>query len=827
MRGYSLPMCRSLWIVVKNCLVLTLAVVLQVNQLCAAEVGQGRPVTASGSQGQSLSDKVTDGIISDASRWIGSGEPPWLIIELDGTQTLTAADIYSGYKQSSPVQSLRIQKRVAQRWRDIEGGVLIDNDQLAIRVVFNKPTSTTAVRIRFEKPGPQKLARIRELRLWTDQPQGLPPLEEAEKLDRHPSFPTDQHLVFLNQSGFNSNWPKRFTAPQSPDGSIFKISPLADNRVLYVGQVKDQIGDFSDFRPDDPELLYQVQLEGAGLRDGSSYPFYVAPMLFQRVALEPALRMFVDDRAATGSHPGAFGCAPWRDSPFYAYSTPSLVNLYLSNPSFFDHRNVEMDFVRDLDRVLDPEFEFDDHCSENAMEILQRIRTEVDPPVGEQVPDIVQLIHWGTAWWYIDPVSKDWAGSEEKLHPETVTIPAFFLYGLPAYEQYFTQEFQNSIRGWTFQHWESAGLFDLQTKIGTFKGRYPPGWTVLPNLMMYEVAKREGRNDSQRFLDAAVAQAKWVVNEVDLDNPLHTKGQRMSEHKTISGLVVLQTHYPEAAPQGLVDFLRRWADVMIARSENYWDFRKYDKDNWSLPRHMPGMTGGGSSWNEPGNLAGFPFLAWSVASVLGDEPDDEDRKQRLEQLAVSHFDNLWGRNPLGAHSAWRGPKDFLGVERGWPVKYRPICGYLHTARGALCSSASTEHYPFNPAGDFRHPEGWTAFNAALNMGLVAANRRDTRIEILDSRGNELRKVSDEMFVELAAPVFGPVAEVTVSCTSGDREILRLTATDYQQHRFRGRLSTMNGDAFVGDACLQSKSGDTVSVNYGYGYFASTIHVPVH
>ena len=27
-----------------------------------------------------------------------------------------------------------------------------------------------------------------------------------------------------------------------------------------------------------------------------------------------------------------------------------------------------------------------------------------------------------------------------------------------------------------------------------------------------------------RFLDAAVAQAQWVVNEVDLNDPLNTKG---------------------------------------------------------------------------------------------------------------------------------------------------------------------------------------------------------------------------------------------------------------------------------------------------------------
>ena len=51
----------------------------------------------------------------------------------------------------------------------------------------------------------------------------------------------------------------------------------------------------------------------------------------------------------------------------------------------------------------------------------------------------------------------------------------------------------------------------------------------------------------------------------------------MSEHKTISGLVTLLTAYPEAAPEGLAEFLREWADVAISRSDNLWDFRKLQR----------------------------------------------------------------------------------------------------------------------------------------------------------------------------------------------------------------------------------------------------------
>ena len=797
--------------------------ILAISPLSFADnVARRAEVTATGTRGSSDPGLAVDGKINDSSRWLGEGVGCSLTISFDSEKTITAADIYSGYQQANPVQTLRFQRRRANGWVDIPGGRIVDNDQIAIRVVFNKPVKTDAVRVVFDKPGPQDVARVLEVRVWDGDPEQLDSLVRIEKTNYNPVFDMSQHQIFLNQSGFNTQWAKRFTAPLSPDGTTFTITPESDNRLLYTGTIQNHIGDFTDFEPDDPGLQYVVHVDGGGLEPNTSDAFYVQPFLFQRVALEPALRMFVDDRSATGSWPGAFGCAPWRDSPFYAYSSPSLVNLYLSNPSFFDALNVEMDFEQDMQRVLAPDFVLDRGAEENAMEILGRIYNEIDPPVGDRVPDIIQLIHWGVSWWYIDPISKDWAGTEEKLHPETIAIPAFFLYGYPHYQQYFTDRFYTTIRDYTFDQWDRVGLFDVQTHIGTFKGRYPPGWSVLPNLMMYEVAKREGRDDAQRFLDAAAAQVQWIIEEVDLEDPLNTKGQRMSEHKTISGLYTMLTEYPESAPQGLRDFLRTWADVAISRSDNLWDFRKYNDEHWSLPRQMPGMTGGGSSWNEPGNLAGFPYLAWKVAAVLGDAPGDATRIERLNVLAVSHFDNLWGRNPLGKHTGWRGHLDFLGVERGWPIKYRPVCAHLYTARGAICSSAATEHYPFNPSGGFRHPEGWTAFNAALNMGLVAATNRDTKFAALDPQGQPIETIGSDFRLSLSAPVFTRRATVTLTASSGDRETVTLTAKDYLMFDFSGQIRVQAGEATPEDGVLQIQPGDRITARYGHGYFANSM-----
>lgn len=791
-------------------------------------VAAGRPVQASSSYQHTAATKAVDDVISDDSRWIAQG-PSTLVIELDDEKTLVAGDLYSGAGHDAPVEDFRFEVEANGRWVEIPGGKVRDNDQLAIRVAFERPVVARRVRLVIEKPGPEHLGRVREVRLWDGSLDKLPALEQPPGSQINPVFDLTRHQIFLNQSGFNTGWPKRFTAPLSDDGTAFAISPLTDNRILFSGIVTNHIGDFTSFCPEDPQLPYRITLTGGTLSNGISDSFFVAPLWFERVTMELAAQFFVDTRSVTGSYPGGFGQRAWRDSPYYAYSVPSLVNLYLANPSFYNQSAIEMNWQRDLTRVLSPEFKLDPAAADGVMDTVRTMYGTLDGPVGDRVPDIVQLIHWGISWDYTRPVSHDFAGSETKLHPEMLSEFAYFLYGLPDYGKYFTPKYIETMRAFAYSHWEGAGLFEVNKTIGTFKGREAPGWSILPNLMMYEVARRAGHPQAERFLKAAIAQADWCVEALDLEDPLVTKGQRMSEHKSVSGLATLLKFYPGQAPRGLREHLRKRADIAIRRSANLWDFRKYDDGaNWSLPHAMPGMTGGGKAWNEPGNLAGFPYIAWEIAAVLGDQSGDDARIGRLNELAVANFDNLFGRNPLGFHSSWRGPLDFKGVERGWSVKYRPACAYLETVRGALNSSAATEHYPFNPAGAFRHPEGWTAFNAALNMGLVAAIRHDSAIN--------LKRTGDMLDIELRAPVFRPTATVTVepavsagnSLPAGDGRLqgadwgrrssagsgpdwdVVLTATDYRQDTFRGHMKL---DRIPENA--------VITVSHGFGYFATT------
>ena len=164
-----------------------------------------------------------------------------------------------------------------------------------------------------------------------------------------------------------------------------------------------------------------------------------------------------------------------------------------------------------------------------------------------------------------------------------------------------------------------------------FKGRNAPGHSIVPNILMYEVAKREGRSDSDKYMDAAVKQAEWIIKNLDWNDSRTTKGHRMSEHRTIPNLVWLLQKYPEKAPDGLKEKIIEWADVAISRADNLWDFRRFDDNLWTIP----GM-------NEVGNSLSLPAI-YTAASWIVEDPAT---KKRLEELTYASIDHVFGRNPM-------------------------------------------------------------------------------------------------------------------------------------------------------------------------------------
>lgn len=539
------------------------------------------------------------------------------------------------------------------------------------------------------------------------------------------------HVVALNQVGFNTGWPKRFTAPLSPDGSRFEVRPVGTETALFRGEIHRGVGDFSACRPADSPREYVVVVSGGGLSPGVSDPFAIRTNLWQEEFWQPAVDFMIDARSVVGTHPSAYGGCAWRDGTYYDFIVPSLVRMYQADPDRVCAMPVQMNWAADRARVLAPDFGFDakNPHSEGVLEAVRRYYTELEPP-RDGAPDVVQLVHWGLGYALFHPATRDPSGDPlpEQIHGQTLEQFAFLLQAWPQLRTWLPQSFHDRCRDFAFRHWAQAGLLAVDPLwdpgsylaveqltgpnptggfLHPYKGRHAPGHSIQPNLMMSEVARREGRPDAAVFLRAAQQQAQWLVDHLDWQDPRTTKGQRMSEFKTVTGLVWFLQQHPDAAPAGLRSKLAAWARVAVERADNLWDFRRFDLgEHWTIPK-----------LNEPGNLAGFTAAALAASWVV----EDPATRDRLRELAVAHVDNLFGRNPQRAAAASHPAQGFPRVERGWPRPFPTnVCARLETTRGALCASPGSEHYPYHPAGPFRHAEGWVNFNAAWNVALAYA-----------------------------------------------------------------------------------------------------------
>lgn len=606
--------------------------------------------------------------------------------------------------------------------------------------------------------------------------------------------------VLLNQSGFDVALPKRFTAPHAADGDPFIVTDAA-GAVRHSGVVQGQVGDFSGFRPSDAGP-FTVEVTGpAGT--GESVPFGIGASWVERVSYERAVNFMTDVRCYYGRfdlmvHGGTdwpnclFGVA-WRDSAQMSFELPALVDLYLSNPSAWK-------------RISDP------------AAVYQGLPVQLP----EGTPELVRLIHWAVEV-YLDA---------EVNHTMFKEQLAAFLYAYPYLDEYIPRSVYERARDYLFGSWgnpekdryarheytaHTADLFQVYTQIGTGKGEFPVGHSVWPNVMMYEVARRERRADSYRYLNAARRQAAWLVANLDPATPEVTKGQRQNEYHLVTGLVRFAQRYPWAAPAGIAGWIRDWASVAVDRSDNLWDFRRYSGDRWTIPT----FTGGGSSDpNETGNVAGFAAPALAAAELLGDDP----LSRRLREIAVAHVDNIFGRNPTGRHASYRAAGaqlGFEGVELGWFSEYQGGAGALEGVRGVLDGSPKNAHYPYNPqAGNIGHSEGWVAFNSAWNEALswLAADR--TEVSVRNTAGTV--SAGGSLMLELRAPLnLDPAgldtAEVVVQV--GSAEAVEVTVRQVAEN-----VDVYRAVVDLDD--LDARVGDRVRAGYGFGPYERTAEVQV-
>jgi hypothetical protein len=706
-------------------------------------------------------DKAIDG---KASSWKSNtvDSLSWLMVKLPG-----ATEIHQIFVKSDqqPVAHFKIQTMLNGTWRDVRE--VKENVQQEIEVRLEKPILSD--RIRF---------------FTTDKDAGISELEIYGQQYMDASA-TQPKAIVLNQSGFNLGRPKRFTAARMPDNTPFVIKSR-EGKVLYKNTIHKGVGDFSDFNPQSVEELV---IEASG---ESSYPFRIGPYWLERVTYRNMVDFMAGARHYVGTTDKIRSLSwEWRDGDFFNWALQSMVSLYLANPVAFERMEQTLKYI--------PNSSF-------AAE-YKGLWGALDP-FHPDTPDLIQLIHWDV----------DVKISQQLDHEMQKAELAYFLYAWPYLKKWLPQQNFDMVYQYVKEKWEkntvsghsttqydlSPGhnLLDLKTKLGSTKGELPPGHSVIPNLMMYEVAMRLGERDADKYFAAAYQQMEWMIKNLDWKDPMTTKGQRMSEHITMRAFAYFHHEYPDQAPDGLKEKVEDWAKVALSRSDNFWDFRKYSEEEWTPP-----------SWNETGNVLGFPAAALAAMSII----EDKELTDGLEILVWSHLDNAFGRNPVGRHFSYKGPEEIEGVDLGWYNRHQGGIGLLDEVKFVFDGSPKSFHYPNHPeVGNLGWTEGWVQFNTAFNVSMAYVANYYSSISMETKGGKSLE-------VTLTAPVnFYPEKEekidVVLRNSRGESLVLTLEESHTFSNSLKGEVSITKKGLRYGDQTLSAKGGEFVKASYGYGFF---------
>jgi len=722
--------------------------------------------TASSSQYNSSPTSVIDG--DNNTFWSSDGEDrnAWLTVRLPGATELTRISVQFG-PERKPNRSFHLQFLLNGEWRIAQ---TVENNELEkVDIELKKELLTDRIRLAAADQQPMQVIEF-----------GLFGQVYVDTVD------LEAKPILVNQSGYNLNRPKRFSAPEMPDQTPFVITEVGKDEVLYRGTIQEGKGNFSDFNPTST-MEYVVKADGE-----ESFPFRIGPYWLERVSYRLMLDFMIGARHYVGNvadiRPISF---EWRDGDFFNWAMQSLVAMYLSNPEAYERMEVTTSYV--------PNSSF----PENYRGFWGKL-----DPYGPETPDIIQLIHWDA----------DVKVSKQLDHEMQKAELAHFLYAWPYLKKWLPQQNFNAVYTYATSVWgkESVSehslsqydlspehnLLALKTQLGTTKGEMPPGFSVIPNLMMYEVALRENAPDADTYFQAAFNQLEWMIKNLDWKDPMTTKGQRMSEHMTMRAFAYFYTQYPDRAPDGLKEKVEEWTKIALSRSDNFWDFRKYDEEEWTPP-----------GWNETGNILGFPAAAFAAMTVL----DDSDLKDRMEVLAWSHFENSFGRNPTGRQFSYKGPEEVEGVDLGWYSRHKGGIGLLDELPFVFDGSPKSFHYPNHPeAGNLGWTEGWVQFNTAYNTSMAYMANYYTGISLT-------RPDKKNLLIRLKAPLnfrqeTTDSVEVQLCNAKGDCILVKLVEEGPYSEYLSASVPTGSNEIKSNGHVLKLAKKDTLSVSYGYGYF---------
>ncbi len=720
---------------------------------------------------------IHDNKITDKSRWIGikkDNQPLILDITLAQQEKISGVHFFNGYGNKDAITDFHFEfKDNTGKFIKIPSANFTNNKDTALAIAFDTTLNIETQKLRLVvTKTPKNLVRVKELIIWRENGENIPQLPKySQKLE-------SQKNIFVNQSGYNINKPKLFTVPNIADGTPFSILNTETKKIVFTGNIKDKKGDFSQFNPKNSskENTYIVKI-----KNYSSVPFGIGHWWIERISYQNSINFMIDGRHRFGTYKkpcrGSFG---WRDDHHFGWELNTLVPQLLANPEAFKRmpKTIKYQSIAKFNGILNP--------------------------YNNDAPDIVKLIHFGA----------DIIVTQKLKHEFLKEQLAYFLYAYPYIKEWIPQQNYDIVKDYALKTWsdkksdrqypydnsKNHDLFALKTIIGTTKGNNPPGHSVLPNLLMYEVLMKDNQQKlANKFFSSAYNQVDWMIKNIDWNDPLTTKGQRMSEHITMTGLALMLKDYPKKAPKGLKQKIKDWQKVVLKRSQNMWDFRKYSPTKW-VPNGKKRTM-----WNEPGNVAGVPAIILASINSSYKSEDNQD----LNVVAYSHLDNIFGRNPTGRHYSYHAPQEIPGVEYGWYSYHKGGIGKLEDARFVLDGSPKNEHYPFHPeVGNVGWSEGWIQHNNPLNLSLAYMAYNDTQFS---------SKLSvDKQYLEIQL-------QVPLNFNYIKRENVKIDIFYKDGSKRQLTLVENNADsAFFSKKVKITEIPKIARFSYGHGYFSKFI-----
>lgn len=743
--------------------------------------GQNNLATTGTATSNNTIDKTNEKFVNDGNLetgWVSDSQSieKWVSVELPGNTEVTKIDIQIDYNPNVPPKSYALQTYMNGRWREFEKKDFKNNE--SISVTLKKPMLTDQIRFSIHS---RDQVVVTEFEIY-----GI-----AYKADL-----TQLKEILINQSGYNLGQPKRFTVPKVANNVAFSIKNLTTQKVVFKGTVNNNIGDFTNFNPETKDEFIIT------INDFESYPFRIGPYWLERLSYQNAINFMAGARHYVGTTKKISKLSwAWRDGDFFNWALQGLVAQYLSNPEAYKNLQKNINYINNAS------FPKEYKGFWGALK-----------PYKKDAPDIVKLIHWDV----------DVKISQALEHEHQKAELAHFLYAYPYLKEWLPQQNFDVVYNYLINVWEKEkvretsttkydksenhNLLALKTKMGTNKGELPPAHSIIPNLMMYEVVKTKEPKKAQKYFEAAFSQMKWMIANLDWKDPITTKGQRMSEHITMRAFAYFYHQYPDKAPKGLENKITQWAEVMLSRSKNMWDFRKYtDHKEWAP-----------IGWNETGNILGFPAAALAAKSVI----KDSILKEKLNILAWSHIDNAFGRNPTGRHFSFDGPKEIEGVDLGWYNAHEGGIGLLAPVPFVFDGSPKAEHYPNHPElGNIGWTEGWVQFNTAFNTSLAYLANDNTEIQFIKEENNTVK-------LRLQAPInFKEDTRINIplklKTSTGQEVIVNCTPEGPFSKYVSATIVVKKKKIIYQNQIIKIKKGDFLTASYGLGYFKKEAKFLVH